>query len=237
MTMDRPASAAPARLPWMWLLLLGAGLSLAGYFGPWIDHPAAGLAVLGLDLAEYVKFLPQVRSGEITVARELFYLPLVAVSLALSLGAFARPGRIDEQRPSRRRAAVWGIRLVMLALAAMAALNLLPPAWTPERLIVPEFRLQTVAMTGCLLLAGFSPWLGLLPARFAGLGMAAIAGPAAVIPAYAFWQILPTVEPLYGHPLRPGWGIYLCVLGLVVLAVCGAALSRDRDDQERVVNS
>ena len=45
------------------LLPLGALLAFLGYVGPWVDHRVAGLAVLGLDLGEYVKFLPQVRAG------------------------------------------------------------------------------------------------------------------------------------------------------------------------------
>src|SRR5512134_1265544 len=45
------------------LLPLGAALAFWGYVGPWVDHRVAGLAILGLDLGEYVKFLPQVRDG------------------------------------------------------------------------------------------------------------------------------------------------------------------------------
>ena len=77
---------------------------------------------LGLDLGEYVKFLPSVRSGQVQLWREGFYLPLVAVSLAFSLFAYRRELRYPR----------W-LRLLFLAVAIVAALNLLPPAWTPAR--------------------------------------------------------------------------------------------------------
>jgi len=40
-----------------WGLPAGLVMAFIGYFGAWVDHPAAGLVILGLDLAEYVKFL------------------------------------------------------------------------------------------------------------------------------------------------------------------------------------
>ena len=52
----KPA-CAPAACPWPPLA------TLLGYFLPWIEHPAAGLVVLGLDLAELVKFLYPVSAG------------------------------------------------------------------------------------------------------------------------------------------------------------------------------
>ncbi|MDQ1301293.1 MAG: hypothetical protein QG637_1214, partial [Chloroflexota bacterium] len=69
-----------------WIILIAAiALGLAGYYGPWAPHKAAGLIVLGLDLAEYVKFLPDVIAGRVVLRREIFYLPLLAASLGASL--------------------------------------------------------------------------------------------------------------------------------------------------------
>jgi hypothetical protein len=83
-----------------------------------VPHRAAGLIVLGLDLAEYVKFLPQVSGGQIWLAREQFYLPLVAASLSCSLIA----SRGVLPRPVRW---ILGLGAIPLALA------MLPPAWSP----------------------------------------------------------------------------------------------------------
>lgn len=118
-----------------WLLPAGAFLALAGYFGPWINHDAAGLVVTGLDLGEYVKFLPAIVNGEITLWREGFYLPLLCVSLTLSLFAFCHEYGYG-----------WPIRILLLAVAVVTALNMLPPAWTPQRMLTPEFRLQAMAI-------------------------------------------------------------------------------------------
>ena len=91
--------AKPTKVGWALrvLLPLGALLAFWGYVGPWVDHRVAGLAILGLDLGEYVKFLPLVRGGTTSLWREGFYLPLVAISLALSLCTW-RPELRWQQR-------------------------------------------------------------------------------------------------------------------------------------------
>jgi hypothetical protein len=189
-----------------WLLPLGGLLALLGYFGPWVDHPVAGLVILGLDLGEYVKFLVPVRSGQITVWREGFYLPLTAVSLAFSLYAFRRELGYG-----------WPLRLVLLAVAAVAALNMLPPAWTPQRLLTPEFRLQTTAIVICLAAASISPFLALLPAWVSTLLVTLLVLPALWFPLRDFLRVLPTLRTLYNQPLSPGWGPYVLVVGLLLL--------------------
>lgn len=192
----------------MWLLPLGALVTLAGYVGPWVAHPAAGLAITGLDLAEYVKFVPQVRSGEIGLWREVFYTPLVAVSLCLSLWAF------------RRELTVPGpVRVAMLILAGIAALNLLPPAWTPGRLSTPEFRVQTGALIVCLILAGVGPFLALLPRRIA-VGAAAILPLVAGIAAgVTFLRLTPALNELYNTSINLGWGLPVLIVGAVLMAI------------------
>ena len=151
-------TAQPHQFTWTspslyrWLLPLAALLTLAGYFGPWVPHRVAGLVVTGLDLGEYVKFLPTVRGGQVTLWREGFYLPLVTVSLALSLAAF---------RPQWRYG--WSMRVLLLVIAGIAALNLLPPAWGPATFTNPEFRQQIAALALCLGAAAMSPFLALLP--------------------------------------------------------------------------
>ena len=158
---DRPYAAR--RWTYLrWLLPATIGVTLVGYFGPWVDHPVAGLVIMGLDLGEYVKFLTPVRSGQIALWREGFYLPLVVVSLAASLFAFRRELRYP-----------WLVRGLLLATAVVAALNLLPPAWTPQRMLTPEFQQQAVALALCLAAMAFSPLLALLPRRLVAVAVAA----------------------------------------------------------------
>lgn len=192
-----------------WLLPLGVIAALAGFLGPWVAHPVAGLAILGLDLGEYVKFLPEIRSGAISLWREGFYLPLVAVSLTCSLCVFRREFAYH-----------WLVRALLIVLAVVAALNLLPPAWTPQRMLTPEFQQQAIALGICLLAMLFSPFLALLPRWLATVLIAVLTLAALVIPAWQFVQVLPGIAALYNQPLLPGWGIFVMAMGLLdMLAV------------------
>ena len=207
-------TAQPHQFTWTnpslyrWLLPLAALLTLAGYFGPWVPHRVAGLVVTGLDLGEYVKFLPTVRGGQVMLWREGFYLPLVTVSLALSLAAF---------RPQLRYG--WSMRVLLLVIAGIAALNLLPPAWGPATFTNPEFRQQIAALALCLGAAAISPFLALLP-RWVGSSVVLLLSLATLwFPLRDFLRVLPTIRELYNEPLSPGWGVYVMVCGLLLIMV------------------
>lgn len=197
-----------------WLLPLAALLTLAGYFGPWVPHRVAGLVVTGLDLGEYVKFLPVVRGGQVTLWREGFYLPLVTVSLALSLAAF---------RPALRYG--WPLRVLLLLVAGVAALNLLPPAWDQSTFRNPEFRQQIQALALCLGAAAISPVLALLPRWFSVSLVLVLSVLALWFPLRDFLRVLPTIRELYNQPFPFGWGVYVMAAGLLLLiAVEGMSL-------------
>ncbi len=263
-------------------------LVLAGYFGPWINHRAAVLVVTGLDLGEYVKFLPVVQQGQLSIWREGFYLPLVTVSLMLSLRAFrhaagrgkARPattrsmakhagdrlvdpfasgdahsaaepttnalkrvsqtGRRFQSMPVMAHAATWLLRLVMLALATVAALNLLPPAWTPGLLLKPEFRLQTLTLALCLAAVAVSPLLALLPRIVPSTLVVILLLASLWWPISGFLRVLPNIEALYNEPLRPGWGMYVMIAGLALnfgFTILDLRSTRDHEHSEPNPNS
>lgn len=201
------ASPVATSLLKRYLIVVGAALALVGYFAPWVNHPAAGLAILGLDLGEYVKFLVPVRDGSIRVWREGFYLPLLTVSLALSFFAF----RAEVAWP------LW-LRIVALATAIVAALNMLPPAWTPALLRTPEFRLQTIWILLALAAVATSPLLALLPRWLPAALTVAGALASILLCAWMFFAVLPAIETLYNHPIRAAWGLWLMLAGLVALA-------------------
>lgn len=188
-----------------WLLPLGLFAALAGYLGPWIDHRVAGLVITGLDLGEYVKFLPIVREGTVTLWRPGFYAPLVAISAAALLAAY----RADIGYR-------WWLRVPLLALATIAALNLVPPAWTPTRLLEPEFRWQTSSLLLLLISVACAPLLALLPHKIVAtlVTLLTLAGIAA--PSYGLWRVFGAIESLYRHALVPGWGLWLMVIGLCI---------------------
>lgn len=191
---------------WRWLFLGAGFLILTGYFGPWVPHRVAGLVVTGLDLGEYVKFLPVVRNGEVTLWRESFYLPLVVISLAFSCTAF-------YLRFSSR----WSARIVLLMAATVAALNLLPPAWSPAVLRAPEFRQQVLTLVVCLGAVAISPFLALLPRWLTAICLIVLSVAALWWPVRHFLHILPAISALYGQSLVPGWGFYVTGIGLILM--------------------
>jgi hypothetical protein len=205
----------------VWLPLIAGGLiGLAGYFGSWVAHRASGLIVTGLDLGEYVKFIPQVISGQLPMQREGFYLPLFAASLMASLLA------------SRRALPRW-LRILLGLAAIPLALAMLPPAWSPAVLRLPEFRPQTAAMLLCLLMAPAVIVTRHLPDRLVLLMIAALAIPAAVLPAWGFLQVRPAVAELYRQPLRPGWGFWAELLGFLFVAFWAIAATLTRSAPRR----
>lgn len=205
--------------------IIVAGLAgLVGYYGPWVPHRAAGLVVIGLDLAEYVKFLPKVAPGPGAIAREIFYLPLFTVSMGAALLA------------SRRSLPGW-LRWGLAVASVPAALAMLPPAWSPAVLRLPEFRLQMVAMGACLLAVPLASLTRYLPNRLVLTLMVTLALAAAIGPAWGFSQALPTIGGLYGHTLHPGWGFWLSMTGFLGVAFFACAEILRSSDGSRPADS
>lgn len=198
------------------LVLVGWLLIAVGYWGAWIAPPAAGLRILGLDWAEYVKFMQPVRSGEIKLLREGFYLPLAALSLSLSL--LAHRGNLPLPGAAR-----W----LANGLAVPAALSMLPPAWTPPLLTTPEFRLQTAAIAVCVLAALVSyPLLRRFPARAAAWTVTLLALAATALPLWYFSRLLPGLAELYHRSAPVGPAPALMALGFGLLAAGSLRLPR-----------
>lgn len=187
--------------------MLGAFVvALAGYFGAWVWHRAAGLVVTGVDLAEYVKFLPPYRAGQLHLLRESFYAPLAAGSLIAGLIA------------SRRVLPLW-MRWFAALLAIPLALAMLPPAWSPGLLIQPEFRLQTIVLAGCIASLILLLITRYLPDVIVLFLIALLALAAAIWPASSFLPLLPPIGSLYNQPVRPGWGFWCSTAGFLLTAL------------------
>lgn len=190
------------------LLVAGWMLAALGYWGAWVWAAPAGLRVPGIDLAEYVKFIAEVRSGQITLTREVFLLPLVAISLSMSLLAHRREVRLPS-----------ALRWIANLLAVPVALAMLPPAWTPALLTTPEFVKQTAAIAVCILAAVLSyPLLRRLPLIASGVSVAILALLALVLPVSAFLKLQSPLDAIYGHPVDLGSGPILLVAGLLLVA-------------------
>jgi hypothetical protein len=200
------------KLPLATVAFIAAGLFLLtlGYWGAWLPHPAAGLNILGIDLPEYVKFVPEVTSGQIPIKREVFFYPLLSLAMGLILlGTIKRPAL-----------PLW-LRVILVVLAAPTALAMLPPAWTPALLRTPEFRQQTLYIGFLLLAVLFSPlihrylsdwWRGAILVLLGAIPFQAL---------IAYTSLLPALEKLYQQPLESGIAYYLVAAGAILLGLGG----------------
>jgi hypothetical protein len=193
---------------------VGWALAAVGYFGPWIGHETAALTLSGVDMGEFVKFLPPVVDGSLDVVRQHFYLPPAAVVFGVAMLTCSRRLRYSTI-----------LRVPALALSIPVSLQLLPPAWSPVTLLSAEFRLQAVSMAILwLLLAGTCLW-GRLSLRLLGVLSAAVALAAAILSAWQFTLAKPAIDRVYSATPSTGWGFYVCIAGLAVMTLAGGLMA------------
>jgi hypothetical protein len=199
----------PSSLPIImrWVLLGGLLLTTLGAsFAPWVNRPPAALLLTAPDLAEFVKFLPEVRDGSLKVHRLLFLLPLFVATFSL-------PMTVASRQLAYPRWVRWPVLILVIPLA----LTLLPPVWSPSVLLSLEFRVQTTACLLCLGLIALSRWLRDIPIRplLVFLALAPL-----VAPALALWQFFAAREAIaraYASPIVPGWGTLLTLVGFALI--------------------
>lgn len=199
------------------LLPLGWALAGIGYYGPWIRHPTAALTVSGVDMGEFVKFLPDVLDGSLSIVRQVFYLPPFALVIGIAL-------MIGSQRLEYPRL----LRLAILILAVPTSLQLLPPAWSPATLMTAEFRLQAMGLALCWLLLAGSLLMRQVPLRFTGSLACILALAAAATTAWAYLLIKPSIDHVYATVPAVGWGFAVCQAGLALTALACLALVLQR---------
>ncbi len=193
---------------WIWLLFpVGLVLWAAGYWGAWVPHKDVGLVILGIDMGEYVKFLPQVRSGQLHLWRAGFYLPALALSVSVSFLVWRRELPVPE----------W-LRVIVTLLAFPPAFAMLPPIWTPALMLHSvDFRQQALAIGLAIFAAIVSPLLGRLHRRVAALFLGMLFFLSAVVPLYQFHILFPCIADLYQEHVSVGYGIWLMLAALGVL--------------------
>lgn len=194
-------------------IMLALGLLVTGFsaaFAPWVWRPPVALQLTGPGLAEFVKFLPQIRGGQIQIERLFFLLPLMVAIIALPLFA----GNSQLRLPGWFR---WTMRLSVLPLA----LATLSPVWTPAILLAEEFRLQTALAGLAVGLAVFSPLFGRIPLRILGWLFVTAGLAALILPYWHFSLVQAEIQEAYHEPVTLGWGWWLTALGMVVSVAGG----------------
>lgn len=188
-------------------LLIALALIAIGYFGPWVAHKDAGLILSADDLAEFVKFMPIIRSGEAGIVRELFFAPIWISSIGFALFG------------GRRRSVVAKMGLLLLSL--LLVFTPLPPfTFLIEAYRSPEFGLTfwatVIAILSILVLTIFGHRLSDRAEAIAWivLGLAA----ASIAPLH-FIKIQPEIAKLY--PFSLGWGCVMVIVGGVALCAIG----------------
>jgi hypothetical protein len=189
-----------------WLLALGLLLTgIGGAFLPWIWREGVALQLTGPGLAEFVKFLPDVRTMQVKVERLFFLLPLFLAMLAMPIFA----GNKRLVLPPWLR---WMMRLTTIPLA-LASLS---PVWAPPILLAPEFRLQTVLATIAIGLAIITPLFKHLPLKVLAILLIGGGLTAIIIPLWQFNLIQSAMTETYREPVNLGWGWWLTVGGIIL---------------------
>lgn len=184
-------------------------LALVGYFGVWIPHKAAALAITGAELAEWARFLPQPEK------REWLYLPLAVTFVLLAVQA----GRSSYPLIRGGVALLLFFLLLALLLPYFIVEALLHNLTTRVPLTVPpEYRGQLAVLIVASALVMAAPWSSRLPCRVRGM-MSILLALTGILP--ALWRFVPLQEHiavLYGSGYKAsavGWGPVMCTLGFM----------------------
>lgn len=86
-------------------------LIFVAYFAVWLPNEAVGLAMQGLEIGEWVKFLPETRNGQVALSRVWFYVPPLTLGTALALFTASW---------SSLRWQTWLVRLTAFLMATLA---------------------------------------------------------------------------------------------------------------------
>jgi hypothetical protein len=200
------------------LIKVGFTAIFIGYLLVWLPQPVVGLSFIGAEIGEWVKFLPQVRSGEIVPGRNLFYLPPIALGLMMILWTAGW---------QNRRWQTWGLRgmAVLVALLAFPALEAI--RFEPAG----EWLLRLLLVILVFVVAILFPLTKRLPrdAVMCGswlvimlLGLLGL-----LLPTWAFLAMRPAISGLFRGEVGIGAGVWmnaaghLAVLSASVLALYG----------------
>jgi len=185
-------------------------LALIGYFGPWVWHPAVVFRYSADDLAEFVKFMPAVRSGQVLITRELFFLPLWLAAIGVALWA----GRFVKRR--------WVSWLVgwLVVYAASWPMPMYP--FILDAYKSPEFALSFWTSVAAALLCVLALVFGArLPDRLTAAAWIAIGLIGSTVAPLHFARLKPALEVQHGWTFNIGWGLGAVVIGFVVVATMG----------------
>lgn len=184
---------------------------LAGYLMVWLPQPVVGLSLIGLEMGEWVKFVPQVQAGMLP-DRNLFYLPPVFLGLMMAVWTAGWPNG---------RWQTWAMRglAVLVSLLAFPSIEAIRFEPSSEWL----FRLVLIGLVGVT--AVFSSVLERLPKILPPILILLFALLNLVLPTWAYLSLRPVIADLFQTAVGFGPGLLLHVVGnLLGIAAAGLIL-------------
>jgi hypothetical protein len=196
------------------LVRLGFTMILLGYFLVWLPQPAAGLSFIGLEMGEWVKFIPEVHSGEMFPSRNFFYLPPILLGSMMAIWTAGWPNNRWQTWIARLLAVMVGF----LALPAIESIREEPPGqWLP-RLAMVGFVIVVV------LIATYYSSRETIPRTLPWLYFIILGLLGAILPVWTYLAIKPFVETLMGGGVGFGPGIWLNLIGNFLLILLGISV-------------
>ena len=184
---------------WLRLAWLGLVIGVVGYLTVWLPLAPNALRLIGLEMGEWIKFLPQVQAGE-TPSRNLFYLPPITMGTAIMLLTVRWPGR----RVNSWLARGLGLLVAMLAFPSVEAIRFESAT---------EWRLRLGLVAGVALVGLLMVWAARLPRPVPYTLLIIVALVGAILPTWAYWAIRPVIAFWVKLPVGIGPGVWLNLAG------------------------
>ena len=210
------------------LLKVGFTSILLGYLLVWLPQPVAGLSFIGLEMGEWVKFLPQVRSGEIVPGRNLFYLPPITLGLMLGLWTVGWPNKNWR---------TWGMRglAILVALLAFPSIEAILDEGIDQWLL--RFLLILLVVATALGVSLLESWPTSRAKTISWIIIIALGLAGAILPTWAFLAIRPAVIELVNSVVKIGPGVWLNLFGSMFVVGVALYYLESRRKMNEVVDS
>lgn len=206
---------------WLKIGLLGGITAVfLGYLSVWIPGPAAGLQFIGVEVAEWLKFLG------VGPIRNVFYLPPITLGAILVLFSTGWSNR-------RWQSWVWRMIGLLISLLSFPALEDITGAAQAE--YFPRIWLIGFVFLLAALVTGFGffqprPFL----IRFSLLLIAILGIVGAIYPTWLYNQVRPTIGLVIGESIGVGFGVWLNGIGHGALTA--VALYMQINDKNEIVS-
>jgi hypothetical protein len=194
------------------LLWAAFTLMLVGYLMVWLPQPVVGLSLIGLEMGEWVKFLPEVQAGTLP-DRNLFYLPPVLLGLMLAVWTVGWPNGRWQTWVMRGLA----VLVSLLAFPAVEAIRFEPSdQWL--------LRIGLIGLVGVT--AVLSSFMDRLPQWTLSALLLIFALLSLILPTWAYLMMRPIIADLLRTEVGFGPGLLLHIVGNLLVVVTSVMLLR-----------